>query len=1686
METRFLSPHDLFPMLMRLFFVLAIFIADSCFANLYINEIQSGNTVIADDTGDTTADWVEIHNSGPAAVNLKGYHLSDNASNPTKWSFPDDTIIPAGGYVVVWASNRVPLPTPLHSNWAISAGGEPILLSDPQGNLLDQFPSTAIPTNVSMGRKPDGTGALHFFNQPTPGAANTTTGTAVETLAAPTFSVPGGMHTSAVSVAITTPVSGGTIRYTLDGSDPTESSPVYTGPINLDSRTGDANVHSAVPTNYLDTGGPFYEGWQPPDGEVFKINVLRARVFKSGSDPGRITTQSYLIDPAGASRYPYPVVSIATTPANLFSNETGIYVPGWYNNYAQEGSAWERPGHIEFYETDGSLAFQGAIGMRIHGNTTVNRPRKALRIYNRNPDGPATFHHRIFPEKDVSSFDTFLLRAGGNDWGQSILRDALVGTIAAHTGLDRMASRPAAVFIDGEYWGIHNVRDRIDEGYYLHHYGLTDTQFTQLEVGADGSRSWPVYDRGEPSLLSDFTDILDRAWAGEFATAQGYASLTQRIDIDNFIDYQIHEIWAGNTDWPGNNVRLWRAVTPDTSPGANPRHDGRWRWILYDTDFGLGLDFYYVPGVNEGPNHDTLSYASLEGGGSFIGNREEGTRMLRKTLENAEFRGKFISRFADLLNSSLSASNAGAKLDAFEALYAQGMTEHVKRWRQPFNWTNDIGRIRSYIQQRPAAVRGHIANRFGLAGTAPLTVGVSGAGEGTIRVNSLDLAPGTEGVPPNPYPWTGTYFQGVPVTLTAQPEPGYRFVSWTDSGATNTNGVTVLAADSTANYGAVWTNNPPNGGTGFHPWVFTDTASFDDGFFIGTSGRPIHSSSPDGRSFGIYGHSGGSASATRPFAGGALQTNRAFSVKLSPGGFSGTKGVLLGESGTNRFGFTTWSTNGSPGYWFRNGDTETALHGTFAPDENSTFDVSVTRLSNNVHRMTIVRNGTTFTTNFTATGTVDRAVFFHTNSAGSSDTNNLYFNLPTITENTGAPTLTNTVLEVNLTSARSITANFAPEAATSLAIESPAVWALGTTLPGVRVLALTGTGDPDPNFNGTVTLVISGPDGFSQQLHAQAAGGIAVFPGLSLGASGNYTLGAVSGALATESDSPLALNDAATFQPAGNGTWNEAANWDIAAVPNSATARVRIPTITADRNVNLTNHVTAAAIIFDNGAATNRNRIRNNNATATLTLQAGDDPSTITVNGSASGHANLEFTNAGSLVLAGDVVLDVQNAAAGNAEYGALRLQGNVGGPGGIIKRGPGMAGITGAGKTFSGNVVIEQGALTFSEPALTGNGATNYTVHPGGQLRLSSAFATAGVPRTNHLKGPLNLAGDGRSGVPDSEGFGVLGALRLETGSTGTTAVLTNVVNLTANADIHAAAGNGIGLQGPLQGTSLLSKSGGGTLTLGASASGFAGGIGVNRGTLAFNAATFTNTTNTLTLAGETVLAGNGRWNGMLQAQGGSALSFILGVSPAPAPFLRAGHVLATGTVTIAVQPAVGSVEGTYPLLAVDGSFVGTNNLTLSVGSTNFPASTLVISNQTLSVSLRAALTDRGQWLDLHGLPTDGSGDGADDADPDGDGIANVFERAFFLSPLVADGALPVATAMPDNGVVVVTYRTAKNQADLNVTPETNTNLLANGSWTQATPAVVDDTHPDYTVWKIGLPAEPGAGFVRFKVRRQ
>ena len=754
---------------------------------VYINEVMSSNvSTIMDEDGEPS-DWVELYNPGPAAVNLDQWGLTDNASNPYKWRFGDVSIQP-GEFMMVWASNKdrpaVTNGNAIHTSWAISSGGEDIVLTRPDGTTVDFFGALIIGVDRSAGRKPDGTGPVHLFDAPTPGAANTTVGIPLD-LEPPQFSIAGGVYTSSVSLSLSTTVDGGVIRYTLDGSEPTSSSPVYSGPITINQRAPTANLSNIPTNNDPNPGPPYYEGWQAPEGEVFRFRTVRAKVFKTGSQPSRTITQSYVIHPAGANRYSLPIVSINTDAANFFDPNIGIYVPGNHGNMFQSGSEWERPGSLEFYETDGTLGFSGNIGIRLHGSSTRSRPRKSLRIYARSP---GSFNYQIFPDKPINRFETFILRSGGNDWGNAIFRDAYAQSLVAHTDLDRQYYRPVVMFLNGEYWGIHNIRDRFDDGYHFSHYGLGPNDFVQLESDLAISQQ-PIYDRGYEPLVGDYANLLNFVNIQRVVSSNNYAILKDRMDVDNFIDYFTIETFSGNSDWPGNNMRLWRSVATNRAPDAPYRHDGRWRWMLFDTDFGFGANFNYVPGRSQFADYNMLAHAASVNGEHFS-NKTNATLLFRRLLENTEFRQSFVTRYSDHLNSSFKTERLLAQLNSMQQHIAPEMAEHSRRWRQPVNWSNDVQRIRDYATQRPTAVWGHLQSFFNLGGRRNIIVDVSDVNEGYVRVNTMDVTPDLPGVSASVYPWTGSYFTNTTISLTAKAKPGYKFVKWV-------NGVT--GADITTN-----------------------------------------------------------------------------------------------------------------------------------------------------------------------------------------------------------------------------------------------------------------------------------------------------------------------------------------------------------------------------------------------------------------------------------------------------------------------------------------------------------------------------------------------------------------------------------------------------------------------------------------------------------------------------------------------------------------------------------------------------------------------------------------------------------------------------------------------------------------------------------------------------------------------
>lgn len=595
----------------------------------------------------------------------------------------------------------------------------------------------------------------------------------------PQFNIAPGFYSEPVTLFIS---AGGqaVIRYTTDGSEPDENSAVFAAPILLDSRAGEPNDISMIPTNAINPNqDPYNEAWQPPHGEVFKIHTIRARAFVPGMAPSEIITGSFLVDEAGFNRYSLPVISITTHRDNFFDDDIGIYVPGNNVNFNQRGREWERPAWIEFFEEDGSLAFSQGIGVRIHGGTSRNRPRKSLRLYARSEYGTSWISHQVFPDKPIGQFKRLILRNSGNDWDGTIFRDSFMQSLLRGMEIDMQHSRPAIVFINGEYWGVHNMRDRLDVRYLQTHHGTNPDDEESYTIAENNS----VFGSGNPEGVNHYNQMRSYLNNPGVVNNANFEELRNRMDVENFTDYFLAQVYFRNTDWPGNNKQYWRGTDASLPEGA-PSSDGRWRWMMFDTDFGFGLDFNYVTGHQEGPAHNTLAFALQENGPGWP-NPNWSTFIPRQLLQNQDYRSAFINRAADLLNTAFHPDYVIARLDSLEAIYLPEMQEHINRWRRPVSvdsWQQNVQVMRDFAAERPAFMRQHIRQQFNLSSApAQITLDVSDPAHGFIRINRTEIRQGTPGIPAQPYPWTGTYFAGVSVTLEAQARTGFVFSEWTGS-----------------------------------------------------------------------------------------------------------------------------------------------------------------------------------------------------------------------------------------------------------------------------------------------------------------------------------------------------------------------------------------------------------------------------------------------------------------------------------------------------------------------------------------------------------------------------------------------------------------------------------------------------------------------------------------------------------------------------------------------------------------------------------------------------------------------------------------------------------------------------------------------------------------------------------------
>lgn len=692
----------------------------------------------------------------------------------------------------------------LHANFKISGSGDTLQLTAPDGTVLDVSPAIALPGNVSYGRLPGAPATWAYFAAPTPLGPNTTT-PAFSTLPKPEFSTAGGFHTGNVSLTLGSPDPAATILYTLDGSDPvpghlsggtytyktqyptnsgnavgplltgTYQTNTYTAPLTITDRTVQANRLSLINTTYAQTAGGY-----APTAPVFKGTVVRARLMKEGALPGPIVTHTYFVTPSGSGRYPLPVVSLALNDESLFGYEDGIYVAGidfdqWREgtnaapspplpaNYNRRGEAHEHPIHFELFVPGEGRVHAQNLGVRMNGGWSRAWEMKTLRFYaNDTYDDADWLNYPLFPGlkgrgtgEPITSHRRFLLRNSGNDFGATMMRDAFIQAFFAPLGVDHQAYRPVAHFINGEFWGLINLRERVDRFFIQSHYGVNESDVVVLNNNA-------VVEEGLPSDRDEFLALREYIRTHDMAAPEHYAYAAQRIDFDNLILYFVAQIYSANTDWPHNNIDYWRARTPNLTPAAPRGHDGRWRWVLFDGD----LSFTNAA-------HDTLAAA--------VTPSDDWERViLGKLLNNPAFRQRFINAFADHLSNTFTATRATALADGMRAVIAPLYPEHAARWRN--SETNpSVTFLKNFVINRGPQVRNLLANRYGLGGTVNITVQNPNPAQGSVRLNTLTSSSAI----------TGAYYPNIPVTVTALPAPGYVFAGWLNRPADTSATITV-------------------------------------------------------------------------------------------------------------------------------------------------------------------------------------------------------------------------------------------------------------------------------------------------------------------------------------------------------------------------------------------------------------------------------------------------------------------------------------------------------------------------------------------------------------------------------------------------------------------------------------------------------------------------------------------------------------------------------------------------------------------------------------------------------------------------------------------------------------------------------------------------------------------------------
>ncbi len=702
----------------------AIIFSINSFSQVSINEFQARNaSTLINTTFYNFEDWVEIFNYTDTTVNLSGYKVTDDIMDIQKWTIPSGTTIAPNSFLLFWLDGEN---QGLHTNFQLDGDGECIALLDPAGGLIDvvffdeQYP------DISYGRKPDATGDWYYFSEATPGDSNLTQNYNATFSTEPVFSIHGGFYDQNCTVALSTSTPA-EIRYTIDGSLPDKDALVYTDSIAIDSNT-----------------------------------IIRAKAFEPGKLPSKTITHSYLISEHDSE---LPVVSIGMDPPYLWDDTIGIYVEG-VNGIPGGGTSdphnwnqnWERPVNIEYFAASDTLVFNQMAGVEIFGNYSRREDQKSFTLEFKKKYWQNKVRQQLFKEKNIDEFASLILRNSGNDCRGTHLRDAVTQRIAAHKfDIDYQAYQPVAVYINGTYWGILNLRERYDETY-------TETNHDANPDSVDILALWETKVGSKDNYYGmiwflDNKDVTDLA---------NYQQLENMIDIQELINYCITEMYYRNHDWPMKNHKCWRPQSPD----------GQWRWMIYDLDITTGI-------WDMNPAANSINY--LFNDPTPGSNSLYASYVLRKLMANDTCHDLFIRSAVKHINTAFNPARTDKIIDSAKNNIENEMVYHINRWGGNINsWNNDIQEMKDWLKIRPEYFMQHLADHFSLGGQINFRLTSNMPEAGFFKFEHEPVFSDT---------LSGVLSTGYLTDIQAISYHGYTFKEWVINGFINDTVLNIISGD---------------------------------------------------------------------------------------------------------------------------------------------------------------------------------------------------------------------------------------------------------------------------------------------------------------------------------------------------------------------------------------------------------------------------------------------------------------------------------------------------------------------------------------------------------------------------------------------------------------------------------------------------------------------------------------------------------------------------------------------------------------------------------------------------------------------------------------------------------------------------------------------------------------------------